>query len=129
MLSGAYSTVKIIHASCALLTLLLFIWRGRLSLQGERISHRWLRILPDSVDTLLLATGVALIYLTGQYPFTMSWISIKLMAVLLYILLGMLALRFAKTIRVRRAAWLAALGVFAAIVWLAHTRQVPFLNP
>ncbi|MDQ6966620.1 MAG: SirB2 family protein, partial [Mariprofundaceae bacterium] len=58
---SAYSTVKIIHASCALLTLLLFIWRGRLAIEGRGISRRWLRLVPDSVDTVLLGTGVALV--------------------------------------------------------------------
>jgi len=64
-----YPVVKITHACCALLTLLLFVWRGSLAVDRPPISRRWLRWVPDSVDTLLLATGVALVLISGQYPF------------------------------------------------------------
>lgn len=124
MTFGAYSTVKTLHASCALLTLLLFIWRGRLAIEGGRISRRWLRLVPDSVDTLLLGTGVLLVFLTGQYPLASAWVTIKLLAVLVYIALGFVALSFGRSRRQRQAAWVAAMLVFAGIVWLAHTRPL-----
>ncbi|HCS12491.1 MAG: regulator SirB [Zetaproteobacteria bacterium CG06_land_8_20_14_3_00_59_53] len=120
-----YPVVKITHACCALLTLLLFVWRGSLAVDRPPISRRWLRWVPDSVDTLLLATGVALVLISGQYPFVAGWVTLKLAAVLVYIALGFVVFRFGRTRGQRKLAWLSAMGVFFAIVWLAHFRQVP----
>lgn len=122
---SALPVLKAVHASCAILTLLLFIWRGRLSIEGKEVPQRWMRRVPDSVDTLLLGTGVALVLITGQYPFTVTWITVKLLAVIVYIALGFVVFRFGRTRKVRKTAWLTALAVFACIVWLAVFRQIP----
>jgi len=126
MMSAAYPALKVVHACCALLTLLLFVWRGRLAIEGREISRRWLRRVPDSVDTLLLATGVALVIVTGQYPFAVDWVTAKLAAVLVYIVLGFVVFRLGRNQAQRKGAWLAAMGVFSAIVWLAWARHLPF---
>ena len=53
----------------------------------------------------------------------MPWITAKLLALLLYIGLGMVALRFGRTQRVRVAAWVAALMVAAYIVSVALNKS------
>lgn len=58
-----------------------------------------------------------------QYPFSADWLSAKLLALIGYIALGMVALRFARTRRMRLAAWLAAQAVFFYIVAVAVTRN------
>jgi len=121
---SAYLGLKAVHALCALLTLLLFIWRGHLSLRGRSIPKLWMRQIPDKVDLLLLLSGVALVFVTGQYPFVYDWITVKLVIVVAYIGLGFVALHFGKSQRIRRAAWLAALVLFAYIVVLAHSKQI-----
>ncbi len=50
------------------------------------------RYIPPTVDTLLLLTGIILMFITEQYPFSHSWITVKLTALLLYILFGTIAL-------------------------------------
>ena len=124
MLLGAYMLTKGLHVACALVSLLLFLWRGRLALRGHRIPQRWLRRVPDSVDTLLLITGVALMFITAQYPLVDDWMSLKLSGVVLYIVLGLVALRFEGGPRIRRAAFIAAILTFTGIVWLAHVRSL-----
>jgi len=127
MQNDIYLPLKMLHASCAIGTLLLFIWRGRLALRGSKISHRWLRRVPDSVDTLLLGTGIALVFVSGQYPSGINWLSVKLLSVTAYIALGFMLLRFAPNERVKRVTFGAALGVFAYILLLAFTKSVlPF---
>jgi len=126
MPANTFVLVKTLHASCALLTLLLFVWRGRLAIEGEQISRRWLRRVPDTVDTLLLGTGVALVFMTGQYPFVVGWMTAKLAAVVIYIALGFIVFRFGRTRTQRKGAWVAALGVFSTIVWLAWAQHLPF---
>ena len=49
--------------------------------------------------------------------------SFKLLALLLYIVLGMVALKRGRTRTVRILAWLAALGVFVYIVAVAVSRN------
>jgi len=121
-----YFPLKLLHASCAATALVLFLWRGRLALQERAISRRWLRWIPDSVDTILLLSGISLVLVTGQYPRGDDWISLKLLAVATYIALGFVVLRFARTQGMRLAAFVAALAVFACIVWLAHARELPW---
>jgi len=123
-----YLPLKLLHASCAIGTLVLFIWRGGLALRGANISHHWLRRVPDSVDTLLLGTGIALIFVTGQHPSGANWLSVKLFAVAAYITLGFVVLRFAPNEGVRRVAFCVALMVFVYILLLAFTKSVlPFI--
>jgi uncharacterized membrane protein SirB2 len=125
MTFSALPALKVVHASCALLALLLFIWRGRLSIEGREIPRLWRRRVPDSVDTLLLGTGVALVFVTGQYPFVVGWVTVKLLAVVIYIALGFVVFRFGRSRQARKTAWVAALAVFACIVWLAYFRHIP----
>lgn len=125
MLTGAYPAIKVVHASCAMLTLLLFVWRGRLLMQQREIPVRWLRRVPDTVDTLLLLSGVLLVLITRQYPFVADWLTVKLFAVIAYIALGFVAFRFARSKAQQLTAWAAALGVFSLIIWLAVTRHIP----
>jgi uncharacterized membrane protein SirB2 len=71
----------------------------------------------------LFATGIALMIAIRQYPGTAPWITAKLVAVLVYIGLGMVALRFGRSRPVRAGAWVAALVVFGYIVAVAVTRN------
>lgn len=122
--------LKGFHMSCASLSLGLFIWRGRRVLHHRPVASRlWGRIVPDTVDTLLLASGAWLAWRLHQIPFESPWITAKLAAVALYIGLGFVVMRFGRTEVVRRTAWLAALVVFAYIVAVAVSRSpLPFLR-
>jgi len=68
-----------------------------------------------------------MLFVIGLSPLAGDWISIKLVMVVIYILLGMVVLHFGKTPAVRRLAWLGALMVFACVVWLAHFKEIPSL--
>ncbi|MDX1824665.1 MAG: SirB2 family protein, partial [Thiohalomonadales bacterium] len=54
---------------------------------------------------------------------THNWLTAKLTALLIYILLGMVVMKWAKKNSTRFIAWLAALGVFAYMVSVAITKQ------
>ncbi len=120
-----FETVRMLHVSCVVLALLLFVWRGWRSWQERPIRQvLWRRIIPDSVDTLLLLSGLSMMFMLGQYPFAESWITLKLALVLIYILLGFVAFRLSHSLRVRRASWLGALVVFVSIVSVARLHEV-----
>lgn len=88
-----------------------------------QLQRHWVCIVPHVIDTVLLASAVAMVMMIRQYPFVASWLTAKLIALLAYIGLGMMALRHGATRRTRIAAWLAAQAVFAYIVFVALTRS------
>ncbi len=64
-----------------------------------------------------------------QYPFVHGWLTAKVLALLAYIVLGAIGLRYGRTRRIRVVAWVAALLTFGYIVAVALTRQpLPYLG-
>ncbi len=126
----SYSLLKTLHISCAALSFALFFLRGIWSLNGSAIiRQRWVRIIPHLVDTLLLASAIALAWTIGQYPFADAWLSAKVAALLLYIGLGSVALKYTRSKTLRIYTWLAAQLVFAYIVLVAIGHNpLPFMN-
>lgn len=125
-----YSLLKTLHISCAIASFTLFFLRGIWSLNGSPIMRqRWIRITPHTIDTVLLATAIALAYQLRQYPFVDAWLTAKVAGLLLYIWLGFIALKYGKTRHIRLAAWLGAITVFGYIVSVAlHHDPLPFLR-
>lgn len=116
--------VKLIHIITATLSISGFVLRGIWKLtDSPLLRQRWVRIVPHVNDTLLLGLGLWLAFSIRQYPFVHAWLTAKIVAILAYIGLGMVALRFGKTRAVRVTAFAAALAVFAYIVAVALTRS------
>ena len=122
--------LKTVHITCVVGSYTLFMLRGIWSLNGSPIMRqRWVRIVPHVVDTLLLASAIALAFGIEQYPFVDAWLTAKVIALLLYIALGSVAFRFGRSKSVRVSAWLAAQAVFVYIVLVAISHQpVPFIG-
>jgi uncharacterized membrane protein SirB2 len=119
-----YSTIKIVHVASVVASYLLFTMRGWWMLRGsDMLSQRWVRIVPHVVDTVLLASAVTLAVLIRQYPFEAAWITAKVLGLVAYIVLGMIALKRGKTLRARLSALLAAQAVFFYIVAVAITKS------
>ncbi len=121
-------TIKLIHVSCAVLTILFFAGRGVIMFRHPGfVGLPWVRRGAQGIDTLLFLSGAALAWGTGQLPWQNDWLAAKLAALLVYILLGMVAFHWAEQRKVKLAAWLAALGVVAFIVYMALNRSIPVL--
>lgn len=119
-----YPVVKQLHMTCAAATLALFILRGAWMMQASpRLAQRWVRVLPHVVDTLLLASAVTLAVLIGNAPLTHGWLTAKVTGLVLYIVLGTIALKRGRTRAVRIGAFVAALVVFGYIVSVAVTKS------
>lgn len=119
-----YSTLVAIHVVTVLTTLALFVIRGAWMLAGSpRLRDRWVRVVPHAVDTVLLASGIALAWRLGQAPLADDWLTAKVIALVAYILLGSVALRRGRTRGMRLAAFVAALAVFGYIVSVARMRD------
>ena len=102
----------------------LFLLRGMWMLNDQlALRGRWVRIVPHVIDTILLASAIAMVVMSQQYPFYASWLTAKVLALLVYIGLGMVALKRGKTKRVRAVAFVGAVATFAYIVGVAVTRS------
>lgn len=119
-----YLAVKYLHMTCAVLSGSFFLLRGFwMLLDSPLLQRRWVKTLPHGVDTLLLGSALVLVVWSGQYPFVQSWLTAKVLALVVYIVLGTIALKRGKTRGVRAFALLAALAVFAYILAVALTKQ------
>lgn len=124
-----YTLVKYLHVSCAALSYAGFFARGVLMIRAAPLLQtRWVRILPHAVDTVLLASAIALAAMSRQYPLVEPWLSAKVVALVLYIGAGMVALRYGTTKRTRVIAWIMAQLVFIYIVVVAVTRNPVLLH-
>ena len=126
----SYFLLKHIHVSCAAISIALFFLRGIWSFNDSPIMRqRWVRIVPHYIDTALLASALALAYTIGQYPFVDAWLTAKFFGLVLFILLGTIALKHGKSKSIRIAAWFAALAVFVYIVLVAARHNpLPFIT-
>jgi uncharacterized membrane protein SirB2 len=114
-----------LHIATVLLSLAGFVARGVWMLRGSSLLRaRWVRVTPHIIDTLLLASGIGLVFTLHLYPTQQPWLVAKLVALLVYIVLGTIALKRGRTRGVRAGAWVAALAVFFYILAVAFTKQV-----
>ena len=119
-----FPTLKAIHVGTVAVSYILFFVRGIWMLSDSPLlQQRWVRIVPHVNDTLLLAAGVWMTAVIQQYPGTHGWLTAKLAGLVLYILLGLMALRPGRAKRVRAAAWIAAQVVFGYIVAVAFSHN------
>lgn len=123
-----YLALKHLHMTCAAFSGSFFVLRGIWKMQDSAmLQQTWVRILPHLVDTILLTSALTMVFWSGQYPFQQNWLTAKLLALLLYIVLGSLALKRAKTTKGRALALAGAILVFGYILAVAIRRQaLPF---
>jgi len=88
-----YLTLKTIHISLISISVIIFIARGLMMIMKNNFYRdKIFRYLPPTIDTLLLLSGIILMFITEQYLFLEPWITVKLLALLLYIAFGTIAL-------------------------------------
>lgn len=119
-----YFLIKKLHVLFVLLSIGGFLLRGAWMLSGSALlEHRVTRTLPHVIDSLLLITAIALAVMIAQYPFVAGWITAKVLGLVAYIVLGVIALRRGPTLAVRLSALLAAVATYAWIVSVAITKS------
>lgn len=119
-----YQAIKHLHMGAVALSALGFGARGLASLNGAAwVRSRTAKILPHIVDTVLLASAIALAALLRLNPAHTPWLLAKIVGLLLYIGLGMLALRPTLSRPVRASAGLGALLVLGWIASVAMSKS------
>lgn len=119
-----YAAWKLLHQGAVALSITGFVARGLGSFtQAAWVRRRVARTAPHVVDTLLLLSALVMAWTLRLTPGNAPWLMAKIAGLLLYIGLGLLALRPGRPLPLRIAAWAAALAVFGWIVSVAITKQ------
>jgi uncharacterized membrane protein SirB2 len=118
-----YTEIWLVHIAAVLASGSLFFIRGIVLASGAHTLTALLRYLSIVIDTVLLAAGLMLTTIIGQYPFVDAWLTTKVLLLLLYIALGLIAFRVGRTPAVRVGSWIAALLVYAFIISVARAHN------
>lgn len=119
-----YLAVKHFHMLVALLSLCGFVLRGIwMIIDSPMLQRKLVRVLPHINDTALLISALVLAFTIGQYPFVNGWLTAKVIALVAYIGLGVIALKPGRPKPVRIIAFIAALMVFAYIFAVARSHS------
>ncbi len=110
--------------SSVFISLSLFILRGIwVFRESTMMSKKWVKIVPHINDSVLLISAIFLTVELQQYPFVDTWLTVKFIALIIYILLGMFALKRAKSMKNKVLFFILALLTFAYIISVALTRM------
>ncbi len=106
--------IKIFHLSFVLISIFSFVGRVILSETHPAIlKQKLFKIAPHVIDTILLLSGITLVF-QGQWLATEhGWIIAKVLALLGYIGFGVVVMRTRGTLR-----WLAFVGAMACFVYI-----------
>lgn len=120
-----YDVIIKLHLTAIALSVLLFVVRYCLIMANSQlIEIKFLKITPHIVDTVLLLSGITLIFITGFIPFTEanSWLTEKFSCVLAYIALGFFTLKYGNNKVFKTFAFFGALGWVMAAANIAVTK-------
>ena len=119
-----FAWLKLAHVASALLSISGFTLRGYWMLTGSALLQRRLvKVLPHVIDTVLLGSAVGMLLLWQAGPLQLPWLIAKIVGLIVYIGLGMVALRFGRTRRVRATAFVLALLTAAYILSVAYSKS------
>lgn len=121
---SVYFALKYIHIATVIISIAGFLLRGVWMMQSSpMLQQRWVKIAPHINDTILLISAIALVVITAQYPGPLAWVNAKIIALVVYIALGFVALKPGRAKSVRITAWCLAVLTFAYIVMVALSKN------
>ena len=116
--------IKTLHITTVIISISLFIGRGVwLYALRKNLTARWIKILPHINDTLLLIAGFTLAIQIQQYPFVHSWLTVKVICLLIYIGLGFSAMKWHRGTKTGLISWISAIVVFSFMIFVALNRH------
>jgi uncharacterized membrane protein SirB2 len=119
-----YPLFKHLHMTCVGLSVLLFTARGLgMLVDAQWIRNKLMRVLPHIIDTALLLSAIALVIILQAYPFQSGWVNAKIIGLIVYIGLGVVALKKGKTKKVRATAFILGLITVGYIASVAVTHN------
>jgi uncharacterized membrane protein SirB2 len=123
-----YAVLLKIHLLTVAVSLALFVLRNAWRLmESPMVSRAWVKVVPHINDTLLLAAAIGMLVVADLNPLDHGWLMAKIVALLVYIGLGTIALKRGRTPLQKNLAFVGALASFGYIVAVADSKQVlPF---
>jgi uncharacterized membrane protein SirB2 len=119
-----YETLKWVHVAAVIASGAGFVARAALMLAGSPLlAARFVRVAPHVIDTVLLAAAIAMAVMARLSPHAHPWLAAKIAGLLVYIVLGAMALKYGRTRRTRVLALAGAVLTFAYIVGTALQRD------
>ena len=120
--------LKHLHMAMAGLSILGFLLRGYWAWANPVLLRRKpVKIVPHVVDTLLLLSAIGMLVLYGWNPFAFGWLTAKIVLLVVYIVLGTIAIKGRVTGAPRAVAFFAAVAVFVWIFLIARAHAfIPF---
>jgi len=120
-----YEGIKHFHLlTIAISAIMLSVRYALMMANSQLVEKKFFKVFPHINDTLLLGTGLALVFISGFIPFTDAapWLTEKLTCVLAYIALGFFALKLGKNKLLRTFSFFGALGWLAIAGKIAVTK-------
>jgi uncharacterized membrane protein SirB2 len=119
-----YASLKIFHVAAVALSVTGFAVRALGALAGaDWVRRRAARTLPHVLDSLLLLSGLALLWMLRLSPHQAPWLAAKLVGLVVYIALGVIALRPATAKGVRAVSAVLAVATVAWMVSVARSKN------
>jgi uncharacterized membrane protein SirB2 len=119
-----YLQIKAVHVAAVVASGGLFAIRGALVLAGVRWAMAApLRYLSYSIDTVLLTAAMMMLTALKLNPFVLPWLATKLVLLIMFVVLGSLALKRARSRRARAIFYAAALATFAFMYSVARAHH------
>lgn len=117
-----YAQIKWVHVASVVASGLLFLMRGLLVQAGrERMAMLpSLRYLSYSIDTVLLSAAFMLLTILPDSLYANGWLALKLVLLVVYVVLGSLALKRGRTARTRALTFMAAVVIYVGIIGVAR---------
>ena len=122
-----YFLIKHLHMTTAIVSIAFFMVRAWWSVREDALlQRRWVKILPHVNDTLLLVLGVMLAIMLSMSPHQHPWLAAKLLGLIVYIVLGTVAIKRGRTPLTRGLTAVAAVAVFVYVYGTATTKNPLF---
>ena len=119
-----YPQIKYVHILLAMLSGTLFAVRGGFALAGMRgpqaLPVKWLSY---TIDTCLLTAALMLLTILPWAMFANGWLLAKITLLVVYVVLGVFAMRPARTRRTRAICYVAALLAFVGMYGIARAHH------
>ncbi|MEN8771160.1 MAG: SirB2 family protein [Glaciecola sp.] len=110
---------KHLHLTAIALSLLFLILQVATHLMDSKMKEaKWLKVLPHIINTVLIITAIGLCVTLAQYPFVHDWVTSKLIGLVAYVLLAVVAVKWARTNAMR------VFALIGAVAWLGLTGKI-----
>ncbi|MDT8398338.1 MAG: SirB2 family protein [Pseudomonadales bacterium] len=119
-----YLTFKLIHMTCAMLSITGFLFRAFLMfMDSPLLKHKVVLIVPHLIDSVFLLSGLSMALMVNFMLFEQAWLMTKIGLLMLYLLFVGIALNRGATKKTRVQSFFLALFTFAYIIGVALTKH------